>query len=62
MTGIVNPPKDRILEGVLFVCLAMALFSSLNATVKVMGGSYPTGQLVWSPHSSTWHLILASTQ
>ena len=48
VTGIVNPPKDRILQGVLFVCIAMALFSALNATVKSMGGEYPVGQLIWS--------------
>ena len=39
---------DQVLRGIALICLAMACFSSLNATVKSLADEYPIGQLIWA--------------
>ena len=46
--AIAATPKDRILQGIGLICLAMLLFSSLNASVKVLSADFPIGQLLWA--------------
>lgn len=46
--AIAATPKDRILQGILLICLAMALFSTLNAAVKTLSTEFLVGQLIWS--------------
>ncbi|MGY9054967.1 MAG: DMT family transporter [Alphaproteobacteria bacterium] len=46
--AIAATPKDHILQGILLISLAMALFSSLNGAVKFLSYDFPIGQLLWA--------------
>ena len=45
---IAATPKDRILQGILLICLSMVLFTGLNAAVKTLSSDFPIGQLLWA--------------
>jgi len=43
------PPKDRILQGILLMCLAVLCFSTLNASAKLLSSAgFDMRQVVWA--------------
>jgi drug/metabolite transporter (DMT)-like permease len=48
-------PAISNLRGILYMCGAVAMFPFLNATVKLLGESYPVPQLVWMRYAG--HLV-----
>ena len=53
-TGSENP-----LLGILFMCLAVALFPVLNASVKLLSADYNTVMVVWARYAGHLFLMLA---
>lgn len=49
MAAIAAPPKDRVLQGILLMCLAVLCFSSLNASAKLLSSAgFDMRQVVWA--------------
>ena len=49
MAPIAAPPKDRVLHGILFMCLAVLCFSTLNASAKLLSAAgFDMRQVVWA--------------
>jgi drug/metabolite transporter (DMT)-like permease len=48
VNAVAAPPRDRVLRGIVFMCIAVACFSTLNAAVKFLSGTYSIGELVWA--------------
>lgn len=46
---------DRVLRGILFMLLAVTLFSCLNASVKFLSADYPTTQVLWARYAG--HIV-----
>jgi drug/metabolite transporter (DMT)-like permease len=55
MSTAALPAHDRILAGILFMCLASSLFPVMNGLVQVLSPRYPSEQLVWARVGS--HLL-----
>ncbi|MCA8929104.1 MAG: DMT family transporter [Alphaproteobacteria bacterium] len=46
---IAAPPKDRVLQGILLMCLAVLCFSTLNASAKLLSAAgFDMRQVVWA--------------
>ncbi len=58
MTTISAPPRDRILQGILLMCLAVACFSSLNGAAKFLSGEFPIGQIVWARYLGSLAIMI----
>lgn len=43
-----SPSRQKILRGIFFMCLAVALMPVMNAIAKALGGEYPLSQVVWA--------------
>ncbi len=52
-----DPGGDRVLRGIVFMLLAVTLFSCLNASVKFLSESYSTTQVLWLRY--TGHIVYA---
>ena len=52
-----DPGGDRVLRGIVFMLLAVTLFSCLNASVKFLSDDYSTTQILWLRY--TGHIIYA---
>lgn len=48
---------DRVLRGIIFMLLAVTLFSCLNASVKFLSTDYSTTQVLWARY--TGHIVYA---
>ena len=48
MPSLRMPPPDRLLFGMLFMCLASTLFPIMNGLVQVLSVRYPSEQIVWA--------------
>ena len=46
--AIAAPPKDRVLQGIGYMCAAVVCFASLNAAAKYLSSEFNMGQVVWA--------------
>jgi len=58
LAPVVALGEQRILRGILLVCLGVSLFPVMNAIAKYLGGIYPGGQVIWLRYLG--HLLVVS--
>lgn len=55
MASSAERESDSILRGILYLCISMAFFPFLNASVKYLGAHYPMAEIIWARYVG--HLI-----
>ncbi len=54
-TGVPTQVSGNVVKGILFMCLAVVLLSTMNAMAKFLAAEYPLTQIVWARFAG--HLV-----